>query len=460
MNARFRVLRAEVKLPERFTFPFCYEPHPLCVMAAKEVQCLIAEHKEWHEEISKGKMFGVLVVEHESQVGYLAAYSGQLMGCNDVEPFVPAVYDMLVPGGYYKTKEAEITDINNVLEGCSDEEQMQLLKKRRRVLSEFLQDWLFRQFRMKNAMGEERDLTDIFRDTTPGYPPSGAGECCAPKLLQYAYNNGMKPLCMAEFWWGASPKGDIRHHLQYYPACSGKCKPILRHMLTGIDVDPDPLASLDGGMVEIIYEDEAVVVVNKPSGMLSVPGNDARPSVQTAINGMIVHRLDMDTSGLMVVARTPSAYHNLQDQFLRHEVKKTYRAIVDCSQSHLSTHGSLRVGEKGAIDLPLAPDPMDRPRQVIDHERGKRSITEYHVVAVADSKAMLLLRPHTGRTHQLRVHCASMEGLGAPILGDRLYGDVHSAERLMLHAERLTFTHPVTDKEMHFSRELPLFNPK
>ena len=419
--------------PERFTFPFCYEPHPLCILAAEEVK-----HEIERINPTEGKMFGVMVVqEGDSRLAFLAAYSGLLEGRNDWDYFVPPVFDAQQPDGYFKTREREI-----------------MQSEAHRQMSQDLQLWLFRQYRMLNARGQVRDLVEIWQDYHPSprirskypLPPGGTGDCCAPKLLQYAYQHGLKPVCMAEFWWGPSPKGEIRHHGEFYPACRGKCKPVLTWMLQGLDVDPDPeKARLPRLHVQIVYEDEALAVINKPAGMLSVPGRRERYSVAVWVQrrwegAILAHRLDMWTSGLLLVAKTMEAYHHLQRQFEEHTVKKKYLALVE---------GAPAV-EHGVIDLPLSSDPINHPRQVVDYEHGKRAITEYRVLTRGDM-SLLALWPHTGRTHQLRMHCAHPDGLGCPIVGDELYG--HKSDRLYLQAQAIAFAHPVTGKRMHF--ELP-----
>jgi len=331
-------------------------------------------------------------------------------------------------------------------------------------MSEELQLWLFRQYRMENALGETKDLVEIWRDyhSSPRIqqkyplPPGGSGDCCAPKLLQYAYQNHLLPLCMAEFWWETAgsivphpPVGEIHHHLNYYPACQGKCKPILAHMLRGLNVEPNPMESAMTGLLETVYEDKLLVVINKPVGMLSVPGKGEQPSVYSILRErypkadepMIVHRLDMATSGLLVVAKTKNVHQNLQRQFYEHTVVKRYIAIVE----------GMPVNQKGTIVLPLRPDPLNRPYQVVDIEHGKQAITDFEVLSVSDGRSRVALYPHTGRTHQLRVHCAHPEGLHAPIVGDNLYGT--PADRLYLHAEYLEFTHPQNDKRLQFRVE-------
>ena len=496
MPSPLHPLTTDITPPERFTYPFCYEPHPLCILAAEEVKREIERISP-----SEGKMFGVLVVEG----GFLAAYSGLLEGRNDWPYFVPPVYDAQQPDGYFKTKEREISE---VLRGCggagvrgyenTPEADGNLAPPYPRTpvpptskqMSQDLQLWLFHQYQFLNARGEKKDLVEIWQDyhCSPRIrkkyplPPGGTGDCCAPKLLQYAYQNGLKPLCMAEFWWGPSPKSEIRHHGQFYPACRGKCKPVLTWMLQGLDVDPSPDAEGFPHLgVEIVYEDEALAVLNKPSGMLSIPGRTEDYSIATWAQerwpgSQPVHRLDMWTSGIILVAKTNEAYQSLQKQFTDHSVKKKYLAIVE----------GVPKEEHGIIDLPLLCDPLNRPRQVVDFERGKRAITEYRILdqdsgvrgyggaGVRDMSCetpaseysrspaptlprthgnltLLALWPHTGRTHQLRMHCAHPDGLGCPIMGDELYGT--KADRLYLQAQAISFIHPTTGKKMHF--ELP-----
>ena len=569
-----------IDIPERMNNPLDYEPHPLCIAACKELQAYLAERKDWREEIDKGKMFGVLIVEkNDKEIGYLAAYSGQIGGRSDWKGFVPAVFDYLQPDGYFKTHEAKITELNQRIahlinnpeiketerilnklhkvqehklnlhkmqiteakakrdarrqeaslhpdtKGLTPEEEqamikesqflkaelrrfkklisqktpleemydnyqkgLQEIKQLRKSDSDELQKWLFSQFKMLNDKGESKDLLEIFKEYNQMVPPAGSGECCEPKLLQYAFEHGLKPLQMAMFWWGESPKEEIRHHLHFYPACNGKCKPILHWMLPA---DVFEQASADAyiyNKVEILYEDQELAVIHKPEGMLSVPGKDAQqPSIYSwarkqfpeATGPLIVHRLDMATSGLMVIAKTEFAYHRLQKQFTSHQVQKRYVAIVCCKDKDMAQ----RIKDAAKmISLPLMPDYLDRPRQIVNHEQGKEAITEYEVLGSEERRVKseefnsaanhevqssnlkvqssnlkvqcirLALYPKTGRTHQLRVHCAHREGLDAPILGDPLYGNV-KADRLYLHAEAITFKHPLTGKEIHIERK-------
>ena len=526
--------------PKRMNNPFDYEPHPLCVKACRELQAYLAKREDWQEEISCGKMFGVLIVERNEpgqntpQLGYLAAYSGQIGGRSDWEDFVPAVFDYLQPNGFFKIREAIISSMNLIikdmevsekkiqhliqpLEGLrksmiddlqknlkeakakrdairqrgnlTSEEEAELIRESQYMKAEFrrkkrkieektepeldcekikedirkikqsrkqhsdnLQRWLFSQFNMLNDKGECKNLIDIFKDTAAKTPPAGSGECCEPKLLQYAYSLGYKPLQMAMFWWGESPKEEIRHHLHFYPACNGKCKPILQWMLPASTFEPTAIDLSIYNKVEMLYEDREIAVIHKPEGLLSVPGKDtAQPSVYAlmrskypeATGPLIVHRLDMSTSGVMMIAKTEFAYHRLQKAFLNHQIQKKYVAIISGKD----------IPEKGIISLPLMPDYLDRPRQIVDHEQGKEAITEYEVLEpVDDSHLRIALYPKTGRTHQLRVHCAHHEGLNAPILGDPLYGN-EKAVRLHLHAEEITFEHPLTGKEMTITRQ-------
>ena len=384
------------------------------------------------------------------------------------------------------------------------------LQLQRKQMSDELQRWLFSAYRMLNAEGEERDLIDIFREYTHAMPPAGAGDCCAPKLLQYAYQHRLRPVCMAEFWWGESPASEIRHHLHYYPACRSKCLPILTHMLKGLDVAPNPLAQKrHTAEPRVLYADEYILVVDKPAGMLSVPGkaesvrsefsdsanisveeyfaNNSKLKTQNSKFLKAAHRLDMDTSGLLVLARTEQAYVELQRQFASRETVKRYEAVLSGVPKHTTPHSTFHsdVPEPitqnskfkiqnssrqpdsclEAISLPLIADINDRPRQRVDMEHGKPALTLYNIVEVraadantavvyttkkADKSLTLVhLYPKTGRTHQLRVHCAHPLGLACPILGDPLYG-TERADRMYLHAAELTFRHPITGEPMHF----------
>ena len=449
-------LNTDIAKPERFTYPFCYEPHPLCQLAAKEVQAYIASHAEIKEDADHGKMFGVLVVENQnnqSNLNFLAAFSGLLAGRNDWEYFVPPVYDAQQPDGHFKTTEREISRISRETSSTSNSSST-------RGMSQDLQLWLFHQYQLLNARGETKDLVDIWqnyydrpklREKFP-LPPGGTGDCCAPKLLQYAYQQNLKPVCMAEFWWGQSTKEELRQHLNYYPACRGKCKPILTWMMEGLDVDVNPeTLGFPHLEVKTIYEDDALLVVDKPSGMLSTPGRVEEYSVETIMrqrypDSFIAHRLDMWTSGLLIVAKSLEVYRSLQEQFVKHQVKKRYIAVLE----NLEILDRLDVLEKkGTISLPLRPDPMNRPRQIVDHEHGKRAVTDYEFL----NENTVALYPQTGRTHQLRIHCAHPEGLGRPIKGDELYGT--KADRLYLHAEQIWFRHPITGEDMHFISPSP-----
>ena len=582
-----QALLSGIDIPERMNNPLDYQPHPLCIAVCKELQTYLSEREDWREEIDKGKMFGVLIVENAqpvpgaAEIGYLAAYSGQIGGRSDWDDFVPAVFDYLQPDGHFKTHEAEISDINQRIKQLEDNEHIKeaksliqqlqeerkqtiaayqekmkeakakrdarrktgnltpeeeaemvkesqfmkaelrrlkkslsekttleteyevfqadilRLKQLRKTLSDALQQWLFSQFRMQNHEGKMKDLLEIFRDAAlrdypqatlatsriaalKMVPPAGSGECCEPKLLQYAYLHGYRPLQMAMFWWGESPKEEIRHHLQFYPACNGKCKPILHWMLPDRGFDSKIAEKLT---LETLYEDDQLAVIYKPSGLLSVPGKDSsQPSVYSimrkkypaANSPLIVHRLDMATSGLMIIAKTDFAYHRLQKEFLHHQVQKKYIAIIGCKDQEAcdkiwekakkkemkeEEERSSIATEKQKISLPLMPDYLDRPRQIVNHDQGKEAITEYEVLDRIDATHLrLALYPKTGRTHQLRVHCAHHEGLNAPILGDPLYGN-EKASRLHLHAEEITFEHPLTGKEINIKREADFIYP-
>ena len=539
MLHRFTTSITDIPLPERFTYPFCYTPHPLCILAAKEVQSYLTRQTAWKDELRQGKMFGVLIVQTEhGETGYLAAFSGILAGKNLHPFFVPPVYDLLQPQGFFKIEEENISSINRnirqlendkayaalsaelarTIRSAEDilatakaqlkeaktareqrrkekelnaqeeaeliresqfqkaeykrlerswkarittlqtqtedwERRISALKSERKTRSAALQQKLFEQFGMLNYRGEVKNLCEIFGQTVHKTPPAGAGECAAPKLLQQAYLHGWKPIAMAEFWWGDSPKTEIRHHGHYYPACKGKCEPILQHMLQGLQVEENPMLKrmqVPSKNLEIVYEDPWLSVINKPAGMLSVPGKEDAVSVYSlmreqypeADSPLTVHRLDMATSGLMLIAKTKRVHQNLQAQFKNRLVRKRYVALLE----------GIVPKDKGTVDLPLCLNPLDRPRQMVHTEHGKPAITDYQVLERLDGKrTRIVFYPRTGRTHQLRIHAAHPLGLHCPIIGDELYGK--KAERLYLHAEYLEFTHPITGETLKITKE-------
>lgn len=488
MESKFHTFAQPIQsipLPERFTYPFHYTPHPLCVIAAEETQAYLKERTEWREELQAGKMFGVLVVRTPAgEAGYLAAFSGNLAGKNVHPFFVPPIYDLLQPDGFFRKEERDrlrqfpLTEeetallikesqhmkaahkltkksLRSILEEDQAkvdrlEQEIEQLKQERKRRSAALQRKLFEQFRILNARSEVKDLCELFAPTYQGAPPAGAGECAAPKLLQYAYQHQLEPIAMAEFWWGDSPKTEIRHHGYYYPACKGKCEPILNHMLQGLQVDENPLLadSHRETKLDILYEDDYLLIVNKPAGMLSVPGKGDADSVYhrlrilypDATGPIIVHRLDMATSGLLLAAKTKEAHQNLQAQFKNRTIQKRYIALLEGEVPQ----------DEGEIRLPLCPDPLDRPRQIVSEEFGKPAFTRYRVLERTSGKTLIAFYPQTGRTHQLRVHAAHPLGLHCPILGDELYG--RKAERLYLHAEYLAFTHPITSERIEIQK--------
>lgn len=539
MLHRFTTPITDIPLPERFTYPFCYTPHPLCILAAKEVQSYLTRQTAWKDELRQGKMFGVLIVQTEhGETGYLAAFSGILAGKNLHPFFVPPVYDLLQPQGFFKIEEENISSINRnirqlendkayaalsaelarTIQSAEDilatakaqlkeaktareqrrkekelnaqeeaeliresqfqkaeykrlerswkariatlqtqtedwERRISALKSERKTRSAALQQKLFEQFGMLNYRGEVKNLCEIFGQTVHKTPPAGAGECAAPKLLQQAYLHGWKPIAMAEFWWGDSPKTEIRHHGHYYPACKGKCEPILQHMLQGLQVEENPMLKrmqVPSKNLEIVYEDSWLSVINKPAGMLSVPGKEDAVSVYSLMRGqypeadgpLTVHRLDMATSGLMLIAKTKRVHQNLQAQFKNRLVRKRYVALLE----------GVVPKDKGTVDLPLCLNPLDRPRQMVHTEHGKPAITDYQVLERLDGKqTRIAFYPRTGRTHQLRIHAAHPLGLHCPIIGDELYGK--KADRLYLHAEYLEFTHPITGETVRITKE-------
>ena len=528
-----------IALPERFTFPFCYEPHPLSILAAKELQDYIQTQNNWQHNFGLndnkngiGKMFGVLVVQNaDNELGYLAAFSGKLAGGNHHERFVPPVFDILEEEGFFILEEQNINLINREIEKLENaeaftqlktqlikaqeqakEEAAQLkqqvkkakaardirrqeaktslsptdfdalqvvlnnesvylyfqlkdlskiwkwrlseikqqldvyqteinaLKAERKNKSSLLQQQLFDNYTFLNQYGETKSLCDIFPLSENVVPPAGAGECAAPKLLQYAFLHQLKPIAMAEFWWGQSPNSEIRKHAHFYSACISKCEPILAHMLEGIKMDINPMSinTALGQDFETIYEDDYLLVINKPFDFLSVPGKKVEDSIFSRIKEkypestgpLIVHRLDMSTSGLMLIAKTKEVHQHLQSQFIKRKIKKRYTALLD----------GIVLQDEGLIDLPLRVDLEDRPRQLVCYEHGKPAQTLWKVVERLNNQTKIHFFPITGRTHQLRVHASHPLGLNMPIIGDDLYGK--RADRLYLHAESLEFMHP------------------
>lgn len=546
---RFKSITDGIELPDAFTFPFYYQPHPLSLLAANELQDYLenqfdANHNfglnEEQEGLVIGKMFGVLVVKNQAdELGYLAAFSGKLANENHHDLFVEPVFDILDESGFYKREEEVVNEVNATIEALEnnadyiaiqtaisalkDEEtqvvaaqkaamkeakkirdehrkeyayfvnettkqtlldqlnsesvkekfllkdmvkhfqyrslelqekyavfqnEIDALKEKRKVLSNQLQQQIFENYFFLNALGEQKSLGAIFENTADMKPIAGSGECAAPKLLQHAYNNNLTPICLAEFWWGQAPKSEIRLHKQFYPACKSKCEPILGHMLEGLTVDPNPMLEnpAEGKTLAIVYEDDELAVINKPAEFLSVPGKNIYDSVYArvqerypnATGPLIVHRLDMSTSGLLIVAKNKAAHQQLQRQFIKRNVKKRYVALLD---------GYIEEDE-GVIDLPLRVDLDDRPRQLVCYEHGKNAVTHWKVIKRTDTQTLIHFYPITGRTHQLRVHAAHSLGLNAPIVGDDLYGT--KADRLHLHAEWIQVNHPVTHKKIQF----------
>lgn len=438
------------------TSPFTLPPPPAARQAAAQVIEQVHDYMRLHPESElhqRGKMFGVLIYDG----GFLAAFSAMLDGSYFHEGFVPPVIENTTPPvGHSK-----------------DESQR-------------LQQLLFAQYNLLNAKGESKNLLDIFRHEKPiipseqwfnknhhpspiPLPPSGAGECCAPKLLQYAFSHQLTPLALAEFWVGAPPKTEIRQEGTFYTPCSGRCVPILRHMLQGLPVEPTPAAQQADErfrQIEVLFEDDTLIVINKPAGLLSVPGKSDEPSVETLLHAKPVHRLDQDTSGLLVLAKTPEAYKTLQSYFQRRDILKRYEAILCPNPPSSILNHTSQMPQEGTLSLPLLPNPYDRPRQMVNYKHGKPAITRYVIREQRpDGTLRVDFFPLTGRTHQLRIHAAHPDGLNAPILGDRLYGatDIQSSfsnpqspSRLFLHAAEITFPHPLTHQLLHFSR--PLFD--
>lgn len=543
-----------VNLPLKFTNPFFYTPNPLCVEASGEVISYINSIPSLKEQADKGKMFGVLVVETPfNEIGYLAAFSGNLCDCNNIPFFVPPVFDLLDKDGFFKSGEAQISKMNReiseiensaeyllaarqlenykksssekiaslkqqykasktqrdrqrtllqeknllpddnsgishsqTLEALVRQSQFQKaqikraereaaqivaklqtevdkftstierLRQERKVASAKLQFDIFEHFVFGNWRGESCTLNEIFKGTAQRVPPAGAGECAAPKLLQYALLNNLRPVAMAEFWLGESPKSLVRVSGNFYPSCKGKCEPILNFMLKGLDVEIGKgECGLDvnkSSAVEVIYEDDYLIAVNKISGMPSVPGKIKCKSVIEVLKEQyphssqftMVHRLDMDTSGILLVAKNLNFFKQLQKQFAQRSVHKEYIALL----------GGIVESDKGEINLPLSADYEHRPSQMVDFVNGKEAVTKFEVLERDYSNNITKVKfiPITGRTHQLRMHAAHKMGLNAPIIGDSLYGGKQSG-RLMLHASKVEFLHPITGEKISLHKD-------
>lgn len=490
---------------QAFTYPFCYTADPCIVQAAGVLSDRIRRDPVLDSIFREGKMLGILLAaDKNGQDIYLYAFSGLAAGRSHIEGFVPPVFDLTAPEGFFKTKEKELSELNEKirkLKEANEEErkkesgetdgaekdkpseaekdkpskaernrpseaeknaEIQGLKELRKRMSADLQDWIFEKYVVLNARGERKSVKDIFSGRGL-IPPGGSGDCAAPKLLQYAYLHDMKPLAMGEFWYGASPVKELRLHGRFYPSCIGKCGPLLSYMLEGLTVEANPLdedkswLDLEGKQSEprIIYEDDCIIVADKPSGMLSVPGRNGKKKslqewLQKHSGGEIYacHRLDMDTSGLIVFAKNTEAQAAVQNQFATQGVRKTYIARLSAT----AQGKVLKKGFKGTIALPIILDYYDRPRQMVDFENGKKAVTEYEILdLLPGGEVDVRFTPLTGRTHQLRVHSAHPCGLGRPILGDRLYGGMaDGCGRLCLHAETLALSHPASGEEMVF----------
>ena len=541
-----------MQLPEKFTFPFYYSPHPIALEAVKLLQ-LRLKTEDFHHDFginsierngAIGKMFGVLVVKNQAgQLGYISAFSGKLGNSNQHEGFVPPVYDLLDPTGFFRKEEIEVNDLtlelnrleqdetyvqvknelnvqrriflqwveeekaqlkkhkkdrqkkretadqqdistyNILIERLKEEsirQQIQFkqehyskkaqldqleaslnqleqvlieLREKRAAMSADIQRRIFQSYTFLNATLETKSLLSIFEETPFKTPPAGAGECAAPKLLQYAFLNQLKPIALAEFWWGMSPESEVKIHQEFYPACRGKCEPILSHMLKGLEIDVNPMSinPAEGKELEILFEDDYLLLVNKPAEFLSVPGKTIVDSVQTRIQHLypqatgplLVHRLDMSTSGIILIAKKKDIHESLQKQFLKRSVEKRYVALL---QGYVKS-------SQGEIELPLRVDIEDRPRQLVCYEHGKHALTKYEVLERTKGYTRVSFYPHTGRTHQLRVHAAHSSGLNAPIIGDDLYGQ--KSDRLYLHAEYFSFWHPITKERIEITCPAP-----
>ena len=538
-----------IEIPDKFTFPFYYEPNLLAKIAAKELQEYLEKQTEFKHEFgikdstaknALGKMFGVLVVKNtDGDLGYLASFSGKLADESLPNKFVPPIFNMRTEGSFYEQGEKEIEKIGEKIQQLKKDKNYLLNKKllkkhteyvkkdlaiqrkkmrtskhlrkhqkeearlrlddksfevftkkliqesfndqffyrelqeyyenkikkikkslllfentieehirNRKKISKTIQNTLFEKYQFLNQQKEQKGLLDIF-DNASARPPAGSGDCCAPKLLQYAFQHRLIPVVMAEFWWGISPNSAIRKHKNFYPSCQSRCKPILRHMLEGVQMDENLLLKnlSESVALKIVFEDDDLIIVNKPPEFLSVPGKEIKDSVYTRIKQkypsvtgpIIVHRLDMSTSGILVLTKTKEANKILQQQFIKRTVKKRYVALLSGKVSE----------KKGTITLPLRLDLDDRPRQLVDFKNGKTAKTNWTIISENNTHTRIHFYPVTGRTHQLRVHAAHKDGLNLPIIGDDLYGT--KQDRLYLHADFIEFIHPTSKNKINFT---------
>jgi tRNA pseudouridine32 synthase/23S rRNA pseudouridine746 synthase len=451
--------------PTRVPSPFDQRAvHPLAQRAAHDVQATLraglADSWQLHDD-GNGKMFGVLVVATpDGIVGYLRGFSGMVNGRWDIDGWVPPTFDASMRDAVWSPGEIEMRALaaqrQQLLDLIASDPGEVIVRRTTKALRAFddartarsreLMRQIQDSYTFRSARGDARGLRSLF---APGEPPAGAGDCAAPKLLAHAYRLGLRPLALAEFWWGAPPRTGDRRAGVFYTACRGKCLPILTYMLDGLPVDAPPLfgaEAIDASEPRVVHEDEHLLVVNKPNGLLSVPGRSAllQDSVATRLKTrypdapelMLAHRLDLDTSGLLLVAKNRATGSALQRLFSLREVDKRYIAWLNGDVAD----------DRGRIALPLRVDIDDRPRNIHDPVHGKPAETEWEVLSRTGVRTLVGFTPHTGRTHQLRVHAAHPLGLDAPIVGDRLYGRTPplEGERLLLHAERLAFVHPAT----------------
>jgi tRNA pseudouridine32 synthase / 23S rRNA pseudouridine746 synthase len=447
------------ELPARLPSPFAHgPPHPIARRAAERLRAELQAGQPWpvaqFEGSNRGKMFAVLVVaDAGGRIGYLRGFSGMIDGRWTMPGFVGPLFDMAARDRFWPAGEAELAVFDRQLEQLGEDPAALAVRQGRSRRSNELLQQIFDCYQIPNARGERRPVKHLF---APALPPGGSGDCAAPKLFGHAQGANLRPLALAEFWWGTPPATGGRRSGEYYPSCRGKCGPVLAHMLDGWDAEPPPLFGgkpVPAAHPHTVFEDRWLMVVDKPVGLLSVPGRDPRLSDSVlsrlrarypeASGPIVVHRLDLDTSGLMLAAKDPDTHGALQRQFLERQVEKRYVAWLE----------GMVAGEAGVIQLPLRVDLDDRPRQIHDPVHGKPAITEWRVIVRRRGRTRVAFTPRTGRTHQLRVHAAHAVGLGTPIVGDRLYG--RPDRRMMLHAEALAFTHPHTGARIELARPAP-----
>ena len=479
-------------MPQALTFPYHYRPHPWVEKAA----LCVRTHLDHYAQNQPGRLVAVLVVrKNDGQIGFYA-------GCDQFDSedsfFVKSFWQQL-PAAHFpsiqtdylsealeqraKAEEAYLqfrsaarerkalrrsarlnhtADLTQLaIESQRDSRELDRLKAllsqaireeekmHYRIHSEtqkaLYADWRHRleQIQLSNAIGQQQSLFQLLSDSIEKEEWLKALlRSSLPALINLARKNQDKLLAFGSFWWGRLPSHDVRQNGVFYSFAKERHARFLDFQLLGESLETNLLAvdHFAHWKADIIYEDDDLVAVNKPAGMLSVPGKHPVNNVYNTVlslypqasGPMLLHRLDMATSGVLLFAKNKTTHQQMQNAFAQGWIKKRYIALLEKCPESL----------QGSINLPLCLNPLDRPRQMVSRAYGKAALTEYEVLGNEGLLTRVAFFPKTGRTHQLRLHAAHRRGLNSAIVGDDLYG--HPAERLYLHAESLQFTHPKT----------------